>query len=215
MKNADSRVLTKEECEEFYAKWDDEEVKKEFFNHNIRLVHYVAGKYTSTGIDYDDLFQSASIGLWKSIKTFIPSKGYQFATYATRVMTNEILMMLRSARRCPLIDDKKIVSMDSPLNTDADGNTLTFDDILAASCLDIDDSILGSELDTYIQKFLSNYNQRNVNIVKMYLDGKTQKMIADYTSISQSYVSRIINKFKRDLKKYLKKEWSDDIHDWS
>lgn len=212
MKNSDSgKTLSKKDRERFYSNWDNEDTKKEFFNYNIRLVHYIAKRYVSTGIDYDDLFQTASIGLWKAITTFDPKKGFQFATYATRVMNNEILMLLRQSKKWPLVDDKKIVSMDSFLNIDQDGNTLTFEDILVSSELEIDDDLLGTELDKLISDFLSNYNERNAYIVKLHRDGKTQRIIAQQMNLSQSYVSRIIKQFKRDLKKYLRNHWNDEI----
>ena len=211
MKSKNSnKVLSKDECQEFYKNWDDENVKKEFFNHNIRLVYYIVKKYDGAAAEYDDLVQCASIGLWKAIKTFDPTKGFQFATYASRVMHNEILMLLRANKKGRIIDDKQIVSMDSALNIDADGNSLTFEDILQSSCC-VEDHLMESELSKIIAEFVENYNTRNAEIASMYVKGMTQRMIADITGISQSYVSRIINKFKRDLKKHIKIHWNKDI----
>lgn len=201
-KSEDTRVLTKEEQERIFADWGNPEARKEFFNHNIRLVHHIVKKYSNTSFDYDDLFQTAAMGLWKAINTFDPQRGFQFATYASRVMNNEILMLLRRNNKCPLIDDIRVTSMQSVLSTDWDGNTLTLEEIISDGT-EIDDELLGSELQAELEAFVSTYNPRNVEIVKLHIQGKTQKRIASMTGISQSYVSRIIGKFKKDLRKYL------------
>lgn len=200
----DTKVLSKEEMEEYFKDWDNPIKKEEFFNHNIRLGHFVAKKYINTGIPYEELFQLSLIGLWKGVRTFDPSKGFEFATYASRVMHNEILMFIRKAKKHSLEYEEistPMVSLYSALNTDFDGNTLTLEDILESKET-IDEDLLEDELRSELKRFMDTYNPKHVEVIKLHMQGKTQKRIASTVGVSQSYVSRIINNFKKRFKRY-------------
>ena len=92
---------------------------------NLRLVVYIARRFDNTGTPIEDLISIGSIGLIKAIETFNTEKNIKLATYASRCIENEILMHLRKTSRM-----KGEVSLDEPLNSDADGNELLLSDIL-------------------------------------------------------------------------------------
>lgn len=92
---------------------------------NLRLVVYIARRFDNTGTPIEDLISIGSIGLIKAIETFNTDKNIKLATYASRCIENEILMHLRKTSRM-----KGEVSLDEPLNSDADGNELLLSDIL-------------------------------------------------------------------------------------
>ena len=64
-------------------------------NNNIGLVHSLANKFKSRGIEYDDLFQAGCIGLIKSVDGFDKSRGLCFSTYAVPVILGEIKRLFR------------------------------------------------------------------------------------------------------------------------
>lgn len=66
---------------------------------NIRLAYWTARRYQGCGINSDDLKGIALLGLVKAAENYDPSKGVSFSTFATRVITNEILMALRKEQR--------------------------------------------------------------------------------------------------------------------
>jgi len=127
------------------------------------------------------------------------------ATYASRCIENEILMVLRKTNRLKLE-----VSFDEPLNTDWDGNELLLSDILGT-----EPDLVSRDLDNSIEKemlykAIRTLNERELHIVNLRYGlhnqkEHTQKEVADMMGISQSYISRlekrIIEKLKTELKK--------------
>lgn len=69
---------------------------------NLGLAGSVAKRFLHRGkqygLEYDDLFQIAAIGLIKAAKTWDPERG-KFSTHAVTVMQNEIRMELDKAPR--------------------------------------------------------------------------------------------------------------------
>jgi len=172
---------------------------------NLRLVVYIARKFENTGISIEDLISIGTIGLIKAVNSFNPDKNIKLATYASRCIENEILMVLRKTNRLKLE-----VSFDEPLNTDWDGNELLLSDILGT-----EPDLVSRDLDNNIEKqmlynAIRTLNSREKDIVNLrYGLGKekehTQKEVADMMGISQSYISRlekrIIEKLKDELRK--------------
>ncbi len=183
----------------------NENAKVRLVEHNLRLVVYIAKKFESTGLDLEDLISIGAIGLIKAVQTYKFDKNIKLATYASRCIENEILMQLRKVSRT-----KAEVSIDEPLNFDADGNELLLSDILYAE----EDSV-SKNLDLSVEKQLLweaikrlNEREQEIMILRFGLAGKeerTQKEVADMMGISQSYISRIEKKILDRLKKDLLK----------
>lgn len=183
----------------------NENAKVRLVEHNLRLVVYIAKKFESTGLDLEDLISIGAIGLIKAVQTYKFDKNIKLATYASRCIENEILMQLRKVSRT-----KAEVSIDEPLNFDADGNELLLSDILYTE----EDSV-SKNLDLSVEKQLLweaikrlNEREQEIMILRFGLAGKkerTQKEVADMMGISQSYISRIEKKILDRLKKDLLK----------
>ena len=65
------------------------------FNKHLPLVHSLVKRYRGEHAEGDDLFQVGSIGLLKALRSFDPTRGTTFATYAVPVIAGEIKMYLR------------------------------------------------------------------------------------------------------------------------
>lgn len=184
-----------------------EQAKKQFIEHNLRLVVYLAKKFENTGVCVEDLISIGTIGLIKGINTFNPEKKIKLATYASRCIENEILMYLRRNNRVKLE-----VSFDEPLNTDWDGNELLLSDILGT-----DEDVIYKDLETEVEisllkKAMLSLNERERQIIELRfgvnrVENKelTQKEVADILGISQSYISRLEKKIMARLKKEIQK----------
>lgn len=185
----------------------DPSVKTLLIEHNLRLVVYIARKFDNTGVDVEDLISIGTVGLIKAVNSFDSDKNIKLATYASRCIENEILMHLRRVVRL-----RAEVSLDEPLNVDADGNELVMADILGT-----DPDAMGKELENEAEckllgEALDRLNKRERVIMQMRFglggaNEKTQKEVADLLGISQSYISRlekkIIYRLKRDISKAL------------
>lgn len=185
-----------------------EESRALLIEHNLRLVVYIAKKFDNTGIGVEDLISIGTIGLIKSINTFNRDKNIKLATYASRCIENEILMYLRRNNKT-----KMEVSIDEPLNVDWDGNELLLSDILGT-----DEDVIYKDLEKeaerkLLRKAIAKLGDRERTIIQLRFglgtpggQEMTQKEVADYLGISQSYISRLEKKIMKRLKKEMLKE---------
>lgn len=185
----------------------EKEAKAVLIEHNLRLVVYIAKKFDNTGVGVEDLISIGTIGLIKAINTFNPVKKIKLATYASRCIENEILMYLRRNSKT-----KMEVSIDEPLNVDWDGNELLLSDILGT-----DEDVISRRLEdeveiTLLGKAIAKLTPREQTIIKLRFglgraEGreKTQKEVADFLGISQSYISRLEKRIMKRLKKEIVK----------
>ena len=155
-----------EEEEQFYIQKLSEENNLEarqiLIERNLRLVVYIAKKFENTGIGIEDLISIGTIGLAKGVNTFKSDKNIKLATYASRCIENEILMYLRRTNKL-----KGEISLDEPLNKDADGNELLLSDILGTD-YDITSKDIEDEVDKKLLRIsIEKLNKREKNIMEM------------------------------------------------
>ena len=177
----------------------DQTARSKLIEHNLRLVVHIAKKYFSPDIEQDDLISIGTIGLIKGVESFNAEKGTRFATYASRCIENEILMYFRNRKK-----SANDVSVNEPIETDREGNTLTLIDVIAC-----DDNIADSfDLAVNIEqlgRFMKSLDKREHDILclRYGLGGQEplpQREVAARLKISRSYVSRIEKKALAELK---------------
>lgn len=159
--------------------------------HNLRLVVYIARKFENTGIGIEDLISIGAIGLIKAVNSFDPGKNIKLATYASRCIENEILMVLRRTNRL-----RYEISFDEPLNTDWDGNELLLSDVMGTESDLVSRDLEADAERTMLYNAIKRLGAREKKIVHLrygLMGGSehTQKEVADLMGISQSYISRL------------------------
>ncbi|MBE6584334.1 MAG: sigma-70 family RNA polymerase sigma factor [Ruminococcaceae bacterium] len=195
--------LSREQEEETISRLPDEAARNILIEHNLRLVVYIAKRFENTGIYIEDLISIGTLGLIKAINTFCADKNIKLATYASRCIENEILMYIRK-----ISGKSGEISIDEPLNVDWDGNELLLSDILSSDEESISSNIIKQEEISTIYDAISSLDtrERQIIILRYGLYGNremTQKDVAKYLGISQSYISRLEKKIISDLRESL------------
>jgi len=198
--------LCEEEEKDYLIKFKEGDLlaKGILVERNLRLVAHIVKKYSYQGKDVDDLISIGTVGLIKAIEAFDISKGVRLATYASRCIENEILMLIRNNKKT-----KSDVSLQDPIGTDKEGNEISLMDVLSSN----EDSIfeiVENKIQTQMlyDKINSTLVDREKTIIQIrygLLDGnpRTQREIALILGISRSYVSRIEKRALKRLRKEL------------
>ncbi len=77
------------------AKQGDACAKELLLKENTNLMKSIIKRYLNKGVEYDDLFQLAGMGLLKAINGFDESFGVRFSTYAVPMISGEIKRFMR------------------------------------------------------------------------------------------------------------------------
>ena len=184
-----------------------QEAITKLIEHNLRLVAFIAKKFESSKIEYEDLISIGAVGLIKAVKTFKPDKNIRLATYASRCIENEILMQIRKTSKV-----KNDISLDKPLSEDFDGNQLVLSDLLPS-----DEDIVSQAVDepadrAIVHQLIAKLGEREqeIMILRYGLLGQeelTQREVADKLGISQSYISRLEKRILKEMKYELEKSF--------
>lgn len=177
-----------------------ETARRTLIEHNLRLVAHIVRKYYTSQNDQEDLISIGTIGLIKAIDTFDACKGIKLSSYASRCIENEILMFFRSGKK-----SAQDVSINEPIDTDKDGNSLTLMDTMSVDDTIIDniDIRMKSEM---LYRFISTAltsRERDIICMRYGLRGHRplpQRVVAKRLGISRSYVSRIEKKALEKLR---------------
>ena len=184
--------------------------RQKLIEHNLRLVSHITKKYYSKTGEPEELISIGTIGLIKGVDTYKTEKKTKLSTYLAKCIQNEILMYFRTGKK-----SAQDVYFNEPIDTDSEGNPLTFLDIVAdeediADTIDL--KIKSEKLKQYVDE-IKNERERTVIIKRFGLDGEeelTQKQIAKKLGISRSYVSRIEKKVIEDMRKKFKVDEEKD-----
>ncbi len=197
-------LSAKEELEAFekFHRDGDINARNKLVNHNMRLVAHIIKKYYANYSDQEDIISIGTIGLIKAINTFDYTRGPRLATYASRCIENEIFMHFRAKKKSAVE-----ISMDEPIDTDSEGNPLTFSDIIYSDETVFDDVDLKMKSEKLYEYIENIKDERNKQIIIMRYglfdtDPMTQREIAKKLGISRSYVSRIEKKTIDELREY-------------
>ena len=185
-------------------KTGDKKAKSILIERNLRLVAHIVKKYQIPNKDIDELISIGTVGLIKAIDSFDVSKGTRLATYASRCIENEILMLFRNNKK-----QKSETFLQDPIGVDKEGNEISLIDVLSSEKDSVIDKVeMKLQIKALYNKINSALTEREGEILKMRYglkDGKckTQREIAGMLGISRSYASRIEKKALKKLKKEL------------
>ena len=137
----------------------------------------------------EELFEEGLVGLWRAAKFFDESKGVQFSTFA-------FITIFRAMRRYVrfVLDGYHCVSMEEVVAVDGDGSKITYNDILQSQ------DRISEELLSYRNE-IRNLPEEQRIICDMMEQGFRQEEVGKALGISQSKVSRELQKIAKEIKK--------------
>ena len=145
--------------------------------------------------DKDDLLATGRIGLWKAIKSFDNTKA-KFASYAVKIIHNEMLMIFRSANCNCRIPMDKYISLETPVCED--DRQLRLSDTI----VDNTNGAAYTELLSDIHLFTMNLSDKYKDVFNAMMNRENQIDIANRLGVSQSYIARIIKKLRLEFKEF-------------
>ena len=193
--------LSQEESDKLFkmARQGDKEARNKLILRNVKLVMYeVKKRFGFTGFDVEDLVSVGNIGLIKAVETFDKEKGFNFSSYATRCIDNEILMYLNKSK-----SEKVDTSLDKPVVGGHNDDEMDIMDTIKDNT-DIVNEWLAKERLQIIREAVEKLPEQGREIIKLYFgfyNNKTytQNEISRILSTSQSEVSKKIKLFLSDL----------------
>ena len=88
-------------AQKFKTYYDTKDValRNELAEHYLYIAEILAKKFIGRGVEFDDLYQVASLALVRGIERFDPTLGMQFTTFITPTITGEIKNYFRDKSR--------------------------------------------------------------------------------------------------------------------
>ena len=90
-------VISDNEYELFleYKRTGDKELRKKIIESYTYIAEILSRRFINRGIDYEDIYQVACLGIINAVDRFDPQRGVRFATFATPTVFGEIRKYFR------------------------------------------------------------------------------------------------------------------------
>lgn len=88
-------IDTKELFKIYNENKSNKDIRNILIERNLYLVNLLAKKYINKGVDYEDIYQVASLALIYAIERYDMEKGYEFSSFATPTIVGEIKKYFR------------------------------------------------------------------------------------------------------------------------
>ena len=82
-----------------YVHTRDAALRERIVEENLYIAQIVAKRFSGRGVEYDDLYQVASLALFRAIDRFDPEKGVKFVSFVTPTMVGEVKNYFRDRSR--------------------------------------------------------------------------------------------------------------------
>ena len=90
LQNIETKTLFKE-----FSNNKNKDIRDDLIKRHLYIAEILSKKYANRGIEYDDIYQVACIGLIYAIDRYDVEKGYEFSSFATPTIIGEIKKYFR------------------------------------------------------------------------------------------------------------------------
>ena len=211
-----------------YQQTKDNAIRNEIIDKYTYIANIAAKRFSGRGIDYDDLYQVACIGLLYAVERFDVSRGVKFATFAAPTVVGEIKKYFRDkgnfirvprrlyeifskAHRIHMANNPEMESIKNDvllpqiisIESEILGDDMRFENVLGQT----DEGFLFVEDKDFIDKCMSLLSEDERRFVhKRYYEEKSQKQIALDMGVSQMCISRMERRLLKKLRNMYFKE---------
>lgn len=167
------------------------EEKERLVLDNLRLAGYMAQKYKSTGIDFDELISISYMGLVKAANSYQPERG-KFSSLACQTIYRDIMYCIRKRKH-----SIHCISLDSE-RCNRDGDFYSLQESLGTEDPDIQ-RLDNTGLYDDMMSCLNRKERQAIELVVVH--GEKQRTAAEQMGVSQEYVSRLRSKGIEKMRK--------------
>ena len=192
-------------------------INNDFIRQHDRLVRVIVNQFKVANVDPEDLMQEGRIGLIEAAKRFDPSRGIQFASYASwwiRKYINMAILQYNNVvaipQRTPELATQKRRSMDAIVDVE-DGDCITYQETITDGTY-AEQLIIEQEEKTEwherLQKAISHLSQREQQIIEALYGLKSQPLTTEELAIqmgtSPNRIRRVHERAIHKIRGYLK-----------
>ncbi|MDR0462160.1 MAG: sigma-70 family RNA polymerase sigma factor [Christensenellaceae bacterium] len=114
---------------------------------NERIPRILARKYATNRLAEEDLFQEGMLAYMKAEATFNPERGVTMETYASRVIRNRFIDILRKEHGSTELDEETTDGATGSFSFDDEVNLIEIKKILAQNVSDIERAVFNSYIE--------------------------------------------------------------------
>ena len=188
------------------AKKGDKEAEEYLIRKYKEFVKNRSRQYYIAGADRDDIIQEGMIGIFKAIRDYEDDKGASFSTFAELCITRQIISAIKQARRLKHGPLNTYISLSKSISDEEPVNNL--ENILFSSKdTDPESMLLLKEEINHIENNGSEiFSKLEQKVLSGYINGKNYVEIAALLGKSPKSIDNAIQRIKKKLDKYLRKQ---------
>lgn len=186
---------------------DKRYIEDDIIRNNDKFIYYLCNKFKTPHLTIEEKHSLGMFGMMKAIRSFDLDKEIKFATYASTVINNEILMQLRKDKNKHLL-----VSLETIVHSDnSSGNELRVEDLVPDARVDIErDLVNRAEVEEMIDIAQNTLKPVELTVFHNMLHGKdglNQRQLGIQMGYTQTHISRTRKGIKQKMKKaFLQRE---------
>jgi len=179
------------------AAMGDSAAEETLVSEYVQLVRACARPFFLAGGDSEDLIQEGMLGLLSAVRTFDPSKGVKFATYAEFCVKRRIYSAIRSASGYKHTPLNSYISLESPQLDESNTQSAYF-------LRDPEDFVIARESAQEVEKLLYGALSRfESGVLELYLNGMSYKDMALQLDKSSKSVDNAVQRIRKKLAQIL------------
>lgn len=164
------------------------------------FVRCKARSYFLVGGEREDIVQEGMIGLYKAIRDYDHARQSSFRSFAELCVTRQLITAIKTSRRHKHSPLNSYVSLSRSVSVEEEGERLLSDILAAKEACDPADIVIASWEDAFIRDgFVRVLSPFEMDVLKLYVDGKSYQEIADLLGRHVKSVDNALQRVKRKM----------------